>query len=483
MRLKIVTATSLFLLSAIGAVQGMEMRQKDADDFRGGLLSSFPNLANSDFLTVKPAGDRLEVILDFNGFFDGLDPKTFRMAGFGPWSFFFTPQDNTTAKLSADNSVKASLRAKGVDGKIIEGDYSIGSFMLDGLIVLPGSTQIKTLAKNIDFTSKLGGDQSTFRADSIDSTNLSGSSNEGKGRWDYDGSTFFSGVYQRSIQSEAPVFEVSADQINHEYHLANVPLKEVINLASLFVSRGIGTVSDIEKLRAEMLRSFPLLSSLDERIYTDNLRVTSLIGNLSAKTLNGRVALQGEAAAMRLGMTVSGTDIKIDSATIPSGYGALLPTSLDMTLVLDGMDFVAAGKELAASSVWTQAQAEEMGRRFGAKLSREGTLPFVLKQLVMKSDFYDLVMFGSVRENDEKKAQLKLWITARDFDKSIAAVQGLAKTRAELNEVSLAMLMVKGFAETDADGGAHWDVFFNEDGTLIVNGQQVQGPKNAAPAQ
>jgi len=479
MRLKIVTATSLFWLSAIGAVQGMEMRQKDADDFRGGLLSSFPGLANSDFLTVKPAGDRLEVILDFNGFFEGLDPKTFRMAGFGPWSFFFTPQDNTTAKLSADNSVKASLLAKGVDGKIIEGNYSTESFVLDGLIVLPGSTQIKTLAKNVDFTSKLGGDQSTFRADSIDSTNILGSSGEGKGCWDYDGSTFFSGVYQRSIQSEAPVFEISADLINHEYHWADVPSKEVINLASLLITRGVGTVSDFERVRAEMSRSFPLLSSLDERIYTDNLKVTSPIGNLSARKLNARVALQGETAAMRLGMTVSGTDIKMDSATIPSVYAALLPTSLDMTLVLDGMDFASAGKELAAGSVLNQAQAEEMGRRFALKLNRDGAQAFVLKQLVMKSDFYDLVMFGSARENDEKKTQLKLWITARDFDKSIAAVQGLAKTRAELNEVSLAMLMAKGFAEPDADGGAHWDVFFNEDGTLIVNGQQVQGPNNA----
>lgn len=483
MRLKIVTATSLFLLSAIGAAQGMEMRQKDADDFRDGLLSSFPGLANSDFLTVKPAGDRLEVILDFNGFFEGLDPKTFRMAGFGPWSFFFVPQDNSVAKINAEDSVKASLLAQGVDGKAIEGNYSIESFVLDGLIVLPGSTQIKTLAKNIDFTSKLGGDQSTFRADSIDSTNILGSSDEGKGRWDYDGSTFFSGVYQRSIQSEAPVFEISADLINHEYHWANVPSKEVINLASLLITRGVGTVSNFERVRAEMLRSFPLLSSLDERIYTDNLKVTSPIGNLSARKLNARVALQGETAAMRLGMTVSGTDIKMDSPTIPSVYAALLPTSLDMTLVLDGMDFVSAGKELAAGPVSNQAQAEEMGRRFALKLSRDGAQAFVLKQLVMKSDFYDLVMFGSVRENDEKKAQLKLWITARDFDKSIAAVQELAKTRPEINEVSLAMLMAKGFAAANADGGAHWDVIFNEDGTLIVNGQQVQGPRNAIQAQ
>jgi hypothetical protein len=40
MRLKIVAVTSFLLLSAISAAQGMEMRQKDADDFRAVLFSS-----------------------------------------------------------------------------------------------------------------------------------------------------------------------------------------------------------------------------------------------------------------------------------------------------------------------------------------------------------------------------------------------------------------------------------------------------------
>ncbi len=40
MRLKIVAVTSFLLLSAISAAQGMEMRQKDADDFRDVLFSS-----------------------------------------------------------------------------------------------------------------------------------------------------------------------------------------------------------------------------------------------------------------------------------------------------------------------------------------------------------------------------------------------------------------------------------------------------------
>jgi len=142
MRLKLVAVAGLFALSATGSVQAMEMRQKDADDFRAGLLSSFPDLANSDFLTVKPAGDRLEITLDFNSFFDGLDPKAFRMTGFGPWSLFITPQDDNSAKINADNSVKASLLAKGVDGKAIEGNYSIGSFMLDGLIDLSTAARI-----------------------------------------------------------------------------------------------------------------------------------------------------------------------------------------------------------------------------------------------------------------------------------------------------------------------------------------------------
>ncbi|MGO8140984.1 hypothetical protein AB9F34_33615, partial [Rhizobium leguminosarum] len=67
-------------------------------------------------------------------------------------------------------------------------------------------------------------------------------------------------------------------------------------------------------------------------------------------------------------------------------------------------------------------------------------------------------------------------ILARDLDKTIAAVQELDKTDPDLNQVSLGIMMVKGFDKTDADGRSRWDISVSRDGAIDVNGQVVKGP-------
>jgi hypothetical protein len=67
-------------------------------------------------------------------------------------------------------------------------------------------------------------------------------------------------------------------------------------------------------------------------------------------------------------------------------------------------------------------------------------------------------------------------ILARDLDKTIAGVQELAKTDPDLNQVSFGIMMVKGFAKTDADGRSRWDISISRDGSVAINGQQIKGP-------
>ncbi|MGO7565644.1 hypothetical protein ACC754_42765, partial [Rhizobium johnstonii] len=46
----------------------------------------------------------------------------------------------------------------------------------------------------------------------------------------------------------------------------------------------------------------------------------------------------------------------------------------------------------------------------------------------------------------------------------------------DLNQVSFGIMMVKGFAKTDADGRSRWDISVSRDGAIAVNGQVVKGP-------
>lgn len=482
MRLKLVAVAGLFALSATGSVQAMEMRQKDADDFRDGLLSSYPDLANSDFLTVKPAGDRLEVTLDFNGFFDGLDPKTFKMTGFGPWSFFITPQDNNSARINADNRVKASLLAKGVDGKAIEGNYSIGSFMIDGLIDLSTSgIQLSTSAKGVDIASQLGERKSAFRAGKMDNALNWRASSVGSGYVDFGGSGALSDYYQDAFQSQVPDFKISAAQIDHEYQLSNVPKKELNNLLLSLFAHGDGSFKDredFEKFRTALAASFPLLSTLKQSIAAANLTVASPLADVAAKYMSSTVILQGKTDAMRLAWVFVADDMKIYSRMIPASYSALLPKNVDMQLLFEGLDFASAGRELVTSQVQTKEDAKAMGERFSENLLGSKSMAISLKSLKVASDLYDLKLYGTVRKVDDKNSELELWIVASDFDKSIAAVQDLAKKEPDLGQLSVWMMMAKGFA-VGTDRSSLWTIVRHADDSVTVNGQSVIGPSNA----
>ncbi len=479
MRLKIVSAAGLFALLAIGPVQGMEMRQKDADDFRDGLLSSFPDLANSDFLTVKPAGDRLQLTLDFNSFFDGLDPKSFRMTGFGPWSLFIRPQDSKTTNLNAETSVKASLMAKGVDGKAIEGNFSIGSLVLDGLIDLSTSgIQLGTSAKGVDFASKLGERQSAFRAGEMNSMLDWRASSAGSRYVDFDGSQSLSDYYQEALQSQVPEFRISAARIDHEYQLNKVPKREFNNLLLSLFAHGNGSFKnreEFENFRTALTASFPMLSFLKQSISAANLSVVSPLADVNAKYLNSTLILGGEAGAMQLAWGFATEDMKIDSEMIPASYLTLLPRSVDMQLRLEGLDFASAGRELTASRVQTTEDVRSMGERFSRSLLGNKSMVVNLKSLKLASDLYDLKLYGTVRTNGGKNSQLELWVIADDFDKSIAAVQELSKNEPDLGQLSLWMTVAKGFAQNGGRSSL-WAVVQHPDGSVTVNNQPLVGP-------
>ena len=72
--------------------------------------------------------------------------------------------------------------------------------------------------------------------------------------------------------------------------------------------------------------------------------------------------------------------------------------------------------------------------------------------------------------------KVKALIVARDYDKTIAAVQELAKIDPDLTQVSFGLMMIKGFAKAGPDGAQRWDVAVASDGSVNVNGQQIKGP-------
>jgi hypothetical protein len=154
-----------------------------------------------------------------------------------------------------------------------------------------------------------------------------------------------------------------------------------------------------------------------------------------------------------------------------------MPTSFELQLAMPNLDFATFGEALMAMDFNDKAP-ETSGEEMSKKLFRDGRLAVEFPKVSAKSDVYDLDMTGKIegRVDTEKDYSMEATILARDLDKTIAAVQELAKTDPDLNQVSFGIMMVKGFAKTDADGRSRWDISVGRDGAIAVNGQVVKGP-------
>ncbi|MBB4565969.1 hypothetical protein [Rhizobium leucaenae] len=106
----------------------------------------------------------------------------------------------------------------------------------------------------------------------------------------------------------------------------------------------------------------------------------------------------------------------------------------------------------------------------------DGTMTINFPKISAVSGLYDIEASGSMRGwlNEKDRVSMKMTVFARDLDKTIAAVQDAAKTEPDLSQLSFGLMMAKGFAKTDPDGRARWDVSIADDESVTINGQAIK---------
>jgi len=156
-----------------------------------------------------------------------------------------------------------------------------------------------------------------------------------------------------------------------------------------------------------------------------------------------------------------------------------------MQIAVPDMDFAAFGDEFMKIDFSAGSNSEESGKQAAEKLFHDGMLVVDLPKFTAVSDVYDIDVTGKLlgRIDTQKDYSVQASVLARDLDKSIAAIQELAKSDPNLQQVSFGMMMAKGFAKTDPDGRSRWDISVAGDGSVAVNGQQIKGPDAEEPDQ
>ena len=481
MRLKLVTATSLLALCLFTTAESAEINQDGANAVKETLTKLLPEeLAKSGLITVNPAGTRYEVIYDLAKLLAKADPATLTVKGLTPFSMFTTPLDSGLWNIEGDNNFNVSGHFKGPDQKPTDFTYSIASLVYTGVFD-PAISYLRSgsfAAKDIKISSKSETEEVHASIASMDQKLSSADSAGGNGRVDFVGTGSMSAFVEQVSGLQMPPVEIRADSVDVEAKVNGLPAKQIREMV-FFVLDHLDqdqlSPEESDKIKGIVKDAFPLLTSFSETIGVNNLTVSSEMGKGGAKAFGYNLAIDGPSDAVRFGFGFNAQEISLDTPLMPANYATFMPTDFDFQLALPNLDFASLGDALMTFDFNDKAP-EKTGEEMGKKLFRDGLLTVEFPKISAKSGVYDVDVTGKIegRVDTEKDYSMEATILARDLDKTIAAVQELAKTDPDLNQVSFGIMMVKGFAKTDPDGRSRWDISIGRDGAISVNGQVVK---------
>jgi hypothetical protein len=488
MRYRLTTATTAIVLALTTGASAADISQGGANAIRDNLNHLLPkDIAKSAPITVTPAGSRYEIAYDFAKMLAKIKKEDFDIKGLKPFKMFATPQDNGLWDLEGNNNLNVSGHFTGPDKKRSDFTYSIADMVFNSVFD-PSISYFRSgdfRAKELKFTSST--DTEVINASFGEMIHkLSSAESASAGRLDFAANGKLTTFAEQVSSKEMPPIQISADSVDFDAKVNGIAAK-ALNEMVLFVLDHADqehlTKESETKLKDMLGNAFPLLSSLEETIRLNNFAVTSALGSGGAKSFGYHFTVDGPNNATRIGVGMDAADVKLDSALVPAGYTAFLPQALDIQFGLSGMDFAALGDEFMKTDFTNSTgDSEKAGQQAVEKLFPGGILKVDFPKVSARSSVYDVEVSGEMegRVDTQKDYKVNALIVARDYDKTIAAVQELAKIDPDLTQVSFGLMMIKGFAKADPDGAQRWDVAVASDGSVNVNGQQIKGPD--APA-
>jgi hypothetical protein len=391
---------------------------------------------------------------------------------------FAQPVDQGRWHLKGDNSLDVSVHSPASDLT-----YSVASSSVDGIfdptIEVMRSMEVKS--SGAKFSSIGSGRNSGHRIDAtIDSASFTHAVTDSSeaGKVDLQSQGTLQHLSEQVAAPGAPSVNLSADSIDVKVTATSLPVKELRELVRFFIQHIKAkqlSESGSEKFEELVRRALPVFGSLNETVTLNNALVETDRGKVGVKTLDYSFRMDGLTKASNINFGLRAEHFTPDADLIPPAYAAFLPETVDVQLGIPNVNFeglIDTALE-AVTARATPVSGEALKRTMFP--SGYGTLEF--PRISAASGVYDVEVSGALKGSTKHHPSYSLQATilARNFDRTVAAIQDAAKTDPQLNSVSFSLIAAKGFAKTDPDGRLRWDVTMDEDRTVTVNGQVMKG--------
>lgn len=486
MRFKAVAVAAVLAAAVAGATQAADVSEQGAKDLFGNLTYFLPDdIAKSGVIAVKPVSSHYEVTYDLRALLDKLNVSGFDISGLKPLTMLATPQDNGFWNVEGNNTFDVNAKSKPGSGPYMEFRYALTSSIFQGVFD-PALHYLRSMdmkGKGITFTTKTTDENNSVQqndatVDSVGYTLSSADSGE-PGRLDIKMGGSLQSLYDKIVSDGTTVGEVKIAAIDFSAGATKLPLKAVNSLLH-FVSerKDQKTLSDSDNkaLKALLMDALPIVGSFEESVAAKDISVTTPFGEGGLQKLGYFFKVAGPANSMSADFGLNLEKLTLASGLVPEDYIAYIPDGADFQVQVPNLNFSALMDILQQTDFNKPGSDADVDKKLQQAMFPDGTVTINFPKISAVSGLYDIEASGSMRGwiYEKDRVSMKMTVFARDLDKTIAAIQEAAKTKADLSQVSFGLMMAKGFAKTDADGRSRWDIDISDDGGVTVNGQVMK---------
>ncbi|MGE7368087.1 hypothetical protein ACQKKX_03325 [Neorhizobium sp. NPDC001467] len=482
MRLNLATASAVAIAAAMfqQPARAADVSPEGAQALQGSLTKMLPEkLVEKGVVSVTPQGDTYQILYDLPKLIGLYDSPDFSLKQISPMTLFATPADGGLWQIKGTNDFALSSTGKDLEGRASTFSSTISKMAYSGLF-----DPAISYFRSGDFTSGAGTISTTAGPEKMDASfagmnyTLSSVAGAAADTLDFRGSGSMASFKQTIATPQSP-FEFSAESVDIDAGAAGINARKLHDLLTFIMDRADKRKlepAEIEQLKGQMRAALPFFTSFDETIGLRKARVSTEQGDVSAASASYMMKAGGPLEATEIAFGFGAAEVSLAPGMVPPIYAPFVPTVTDMQISVPNLN-LKAPIDIMLNADYTKEKplSDAESAALGLSVFPGGAYTVNIGKSVVKAPSYDLEISGKVTGTlmAPDRVQVDTVILARDFDKTMAAVQELGRADPKVMQVFLGMTMVKGLAKTDADGRARWEVSVDPNRKVTINGNRL----------
>ena len=430
-------------------------------------------------LKVAPAGDAYEVTIDLQKVADGLKkPDAEVDLKVDPFSFKAAPAENGTWTVTSDSFPSISMRQKKPSGQETV-DIVVPSYKFDGVYdpKLTAFTSGTLSSSGLDFTSRSPEGDVVAQYGRTTGTMTAKPAPNGGVTATFEQKSA-SLVETIGLKGETPMsIKITTGEIAMDASVEGARGQSMMQIVSFFAQNPDfpKIVAGQDDLRSRLKAAMPLWESTSGRITASDIAVETPFGAFKLAQFGEAVTMSGLRKDGSYDIRLSLKGFEAPPGVLPAWTSTVLPKDLDIAANLSGFDLEAASRllvdtfDLSKPEPWTKEDQAKLWALFS-----EGALKVTLPPGSLTSPSVTLSFEGEASVMPQPLVA-KATVTADGLDKALGDLQGSSDPDPNRMQALMVLGMAKGLSKPDGTK-AVWEIEAAKDGSISVNGQQMQPP-------